>query len=59
MRLNPVSFITFFISLIVAAAALASHMGFLPLPSYLPSQTFWLAMIGYVILMLGSLLRGM
>ncbi len=58
MRLNPPSIAIFLISVVIAIVALASKFDFLPLPRYLPHQEFWLAIIAYLSLMVGNIVRG-
>jgi len=59
MRLNPPTIVIFLISFVVAALALVTKMGFIGVPRYLPHQEFWLAMIAYLTLMVGNLVRGL
>ena len=59
MRLNPPSIIIFLIALVLAALALVTKLGFVPVPRYLPHQEFWLAIIAYLTLMVGNLVRGL
>lgn len=59
MRLNPPSIVIFLISLLLAVLALVTKLGFVPVPRYLPHQEFWLAIIAYLTLMLGNLVRGL
>ncbi|MEZ5773736.1 MAG: hypothetical protein R3D33_03195 [Hyphomicrobiaceae bacterium] len=59
MRLNPPTVFIFAISLLLIALAVISRMGFVPIPEYMPHQEFWLAVFGYLILMLGNLVRGL
>jgi hypothetical protein len=61
-RLTPPRVITFLVSLILVVAATASLYTRLPLVgAYLNANPhrFWIAIAGYVILMLGVLLRGL
>ncbi|MEA2841635.1 MAG: hypothetical protein QOF41_2965 [Methylobacteriaceae bacterium] len=58
--LTPPRFITFVVSLILVIAAVLSLYTRLPVVGpYVNSHRFWIAVIGYVILMLGVLLRGL
>ncbi len=59
MRLNPPSVIIFFISFVLAALAIVTKMGFVPVPRYLPHQEYWLAITAYFTLMIGNLVRGL
>jgi len=59
MRLNAPSILIFLISLVLAAVALVSQFGLLPMPHYLPHQEFWLAIIAYLVLMTGAIVRGL
>jgi len=59
MRLNPPTIIIFLISLVLAALALVTKMGFVPIPRYIPHQEYWLAMTAYLVLMVGNLVRGL
>ncbi|MFA9473157.1 MAG: hypothetical protein ACERJ2_01145 [Filomicrobium sp.] len=59
MRLNPPTIVIFLISLVLAALALVTKMGFVPIPRYIPHQEYWLAMTAYLVLMVGNLVRGL
>jgi hypothetical protein len=63
MRLNPPSIFVFLISLVLAALALVSKSKFgaigINVPRYLPHQEYWLAMVAYMVLMVGNLVRGL
>lgn len=61
MRLNPPTVFIFLISLVLVALAIISRLGIagFVLPEYMPHQEFWLAVFGYLILMLGNLIRGL
>jgi len=59
MRLNPPTIGVFFISLVLAALAIATKLGFLHVPRYLPHQEYWLAIVAYMVLMVGVLVRGL
>lgn len=59
MRLNPPSIGIFLISLALATLAIVAKLGFIPIPRYLPHQEYWLAIIAYLTLMVGSLVRGL
>ncbi|MBV8850136.1 MAG: hypothetical protein JOZ16_11195 [Methylobacteriaceae bacterium] len=61
-RLTPPRIITFAVSLILVLATIASLYTRLPIVgAYLNSapHRFWIAIAGYVVLMLGVLLRGL
>lgn len=59
MRLNPPTILVFLISLVLATLALVTKLGFVPIPRYLPHQEFWLAIMAYISLMVGNLVRGL
>lgn len=59
MRLNPPSIIVFLISLILVGLAVASQLNLLPIPFKFPNQNFWFVVIGYVVLMIGNIVRGL
>jgi hypothetical protein len=61
MRLNPPSIYVFLISLLLAGLALISKFGAIGInvPRYLPHQEYWLAMVAYIVLMVGNLVRGL
>src|SRR5262245_35214646 len=61
MRLNPPSLFIFSISLLLAGTALISKFGAIGInvPRYLPHQEYWLAMVAYIVLMVGNLVRGL
>ena len=59
MRLNPPTIVIFLISLVLAALALVTKMGFVPMPRYVPHQEFWLAMTAYLVLIVGNLVLGL
>ena len=59
MRLNPPTIVIFLISLVLAALALVTKMGFVPIPRYIPHQEYGLAMTAYLVLMVGNLVRGL
>ncbi len=59
MRLNPPTVFIFLISLVLVVLAVISHLGIVAIPFKFPNQNFWLAVIGYVILMIGNLVRGL
>jgi hypothetical protein len=58
--LTPPRFLTFIVSLIVLLTAVASLYTRLPVfGAFVNAHRFWIAVAGYVILMLGVLLRGL
>ncbi|MEA2858448.1 MAG: hypothetical protein QOC72_487 [Methylobacteriaceae bacterium] len=58
--LTPPRFLTFIVSLIVLLTAVASLYMRLPVVgAFVNAHRFWIAIAGYVILMLGVLLRGL
>lgn len=59
MRLNPPTIFIFLISLILAILALISQLGLVNLPYIMPNQSFWLAITGYIVLMIGNVVRGL
>jgi len=56
MRLTPPSFPIFFLSLLSGGTGLAVKFGYLPM---LAPFAFWLVAFGFLLLVLGSLLRGL
>jgi hypothetical protein len=58
MRLTPPREITFFISLIVAGLAFLIAAGVITNPFH-GIAVVWIALVGYAILALGNLLRGL
>lgn len=59
MRLNPPTVFIFLISLVMVGLAVISKMGFVDIPEQVPNQAFWLSIFGYIVLMLGNLVRGL
>ena len=61
MRLNPPSVFVFVASVLIAVVALVSKFGAIGInvPRYLPHQEYWLAMIAYLVLMVGVVARGL
>jgi len=55
MRLTPPKKITFWISVILAALGVLASMGAIP---GLSGFAFWLVVIGFVLLVLGLLIKG-
>ncbi len=60
MRLNPPSIFIFVVSVLLAILALVSKFGAIGInvPRYLPHQEYWLAMIAYLVLMVGVIAQG-
>ena len=57
LRLTPPTITTLVISIILAVVAVAAQI--IPqLGNSVPISTFWLAIIGYGVLLLGNLIRG-
>ena len=59
MRLNPPTLSIFLISVVLAALAMATKLGYFQVPRYLPHQEYWLAITAYMVLMVGNLVRGL
>lgn len=59
MRLNPPTIIIFALSLVLAALAIITKIGIIPIPRYLPHQEYWLAIFAYFVLMAGTVFRGL
>lgn len=60
MRLNPPSMMVFLISVVLALLAIVTKLGlFIPVPRYLPHQEYWLAISAYMVLMVGTLVKGL
>lgn len=59
MRLNPPTIIIFLLSLVLAALAIITKIGIVPVPRYLPHQEYWLAIVAYFVLMAGTVFRGL
>ena len=56
MRLTPPSFPVFFMATLSGGLGLAARLGYLPT---LAPIAFWLVAIGFALLFLGSLFRGL
>jgi hypothetical protein len=54
--LTPVRFVTFIIAVIIALLGLLGHLGII---SAVAAYDFWLVVVGFVILALGSLIKGL
>jgi hypothetical protein len=59
MRLNPPTILIFLMSFVLAALALVTKLGYVPVPRYLPHQEFWLSIMAYFTLMVGNLVKGL
>lgn len=59
MRLNPPSILIFLMALVLAVLAMLTKLALFPVPRYLPHQEYWLAISAYMVLMVGSLVRGL
>lgn len=58
MHLNSPSLLLFLIAATLAGLALATKLGGVPM-TYIPHQDFWCAFAAYLVLMFGSLVRGL
>lgn len=58
LRLTPPTGLTFSIAIILAATAIAGQV-FSQVSNYIPISMFWLAVIAFLVLMLGNLIRGL
>ena len=56
MKLTPPKVITFWIGVVLGILGLLSYMGVF---SALPIEAFWLAFLGFAVLALGLLVKGM
>jgi len=56
MRLNAPKVVVFWIAVILAAVGFLSFMGIIPIEA---STGFWALFIGFVVLALGTLLKGL
>lgn len=59
MRLNPPTIVIFLVSLVLAVLALITKSHVLPIAEYFPHQPFWLAIVAYLVLMVGCIVRGL
>lgn len=59
MRLNPPTLLMFLIALVFAILAVITKAGMGFMPRFIPHQEFWLAIIAYLTLMIGNLIRGL
>ena len=58
MRLNPPTLLMFLIALVFALLAAVSKAALFGMQHAIPHQDFWFAIIAYLILMFGTLVRG-
>jgi hypothetical protein len=59
MRLNPPTLLMFLIALVFAVLAIITKVATGFMPRFIPHQEFWLAIIAYLTLMIGNLVRGL
>ena len=57
MRLTPPTNLTFFISMILAALAIVGQFVSM-IQVNMPISMFWIAIVAYIVLWLGNLVRG-
>ncbi|MGF1620656.1 MAG: hypothetical protein ACFCUR_08585 [Rhodomicrobiaceae bacterium] len=57
MRLTPPTNLTFFISMLLAALAIIGQFVSM-IQVNMPISMFWIAIVAYIVLWLGNLLRG-
>jgi hypothetical protein len=57
LRLTPPTSTTFIISIILAAVAIAGQYSH-QIANFVPFNLFWLAVIAYLVLFFGNLIRG-
>jgi len=57
MRLTPPTNMTFLISMLLAALAVVGQFVSM-VSNYVPLSMFWVAIVAYIVLWLGNLLRG-
>lgn len=58
MRLNPPPLLVFLVALVFGLLAVATKMGLFGMLHLIPHQDFWFAIIAYLVLMVGNLVRG-
>ena len=66
MRLNPPSILIFLISVILALLSLTMKLSFisvisldaLEIPRYMPHQDYWLAILAWMVLVIGNIAKG-
>ena len=56
MRLNAPKVLTFWIAVILAAIGFLAFLGILPIAG---TTAFWFLVVGFVLLMLGNMVRGL
>lgn len=67
MRLNPPSIFIFLISIILGLLSLIMKLGFISvlsfdameIPRYMPHQDYWLAILAWIVLLIGNVARGL
>jgi hypothetical protein len=57
MRLTPPTNLTFFISMLLAVLAIAGQF-VAPIAANIPISMFWVAIVAYIVLFLGNVVRG-
>jgi hypothetical protein len=57
MNLTPPTNMTFFISMLMAVIAIVGQFISM-ISNYIPISMFWLAIIAYIVLFLGNVIRG-
>jgi len=57
MNLTPPTNMTFFISMLMAVIAIVGQFISM-ISNYIPISMFWLAIIAYIVLFLGNVVRG-
>jgi hypothetical protein len=57
MRLTPPTNLTFVISVLLAALAIVGQFASM-VSNYIPISMFWVAIIAYIVLFLGNVVRG-
>lgn len=57
MRLTPPTNMTFFISVILAALSIVGQFVSM-ISNYIPISMYWVAIVAYILLLLGNLVRG-
>jgi hypothetical protein len=57
MNLTPPTTLTFFISMLLAVLAIVGQFVSM-VSNYIPISMFWLAIVAYIVLFLGNVVRG-
>lgn len=57
MNLTPPTNMTFFISMLMAVIAIVGQFISM-ISNYIPISMFWLAIVAYIVLFLGNVIRG-